>query len=484
MAASKSSIRAQPVAGVAGSVWIEPLLGLGLGTVGGALRSVQLTTSVAHGVLLGGLFGLAFGLFFAQRATSAGAGLIWGVGCALLLWVMVPAGILPMLAGSTRSMGMLSDARAQFPELVAYLLCLGMSVGVALGIRGGLRSSAKQSQFRMGRAIVGGGLAGALGGLIFGHWMSAGEFFPLVAGFGELPSRAANMTLQFGVALLIGASFGMLFQRDIRGYGSSMGWGLGYGIFWWFLGQLTLLPVAARMQLDWSAEHGRELFGALVGHILYGLILGITYATLDRVWVRLFIQSDPLNREAEGPGIRTLRSLEWGAMAGLVGGLISSPVMLATGILPKIAGLGSGFSILDGLLIHLFISALIGMSYGLLFRNEASNLGLGVAWGWVFGLIWWYLGPMTFLPLMLTGVCDWGTDAASALLPSLMGHLIYGAVTALTFLLLERRYTRWLFLDPRIAAREQRRIRPVGTPAPPLWFFALGLGVLLPILLG
>jgi uncharacterized membrane protein YagU involved in acid resistance len=452
--------------------------------VGGALRSALLPTSLAHGLLLGGLFGLAFGLFFAQRASSPGAGLIWGVGSALLLWVMIPAGIRPMLAGSTRPMGMLSDARAQFPELVACLICLGMPLGMGLGILGGLHSRAGQPQFRMGRAIVAGGLAGILGGLIFGRWMSAGDFFPLLAGFGELHSRTASMTLHFGIALVIGVTFGLLFQRDIRGYGSSMGWGLGFGIFWWFLGQLTLLPVAARIPIDWSAERGSELFGALVGHILYGLILGVTYATLDRVWVRLFIQSDPLNREAEGPGIRFLRSLEWGALAGLVGGLVSSPVMLATGILPKIAGLGSGFSSFGGLLIHLFISALIGMSYGLLFRNEASSLGLGVAWGWLFGLIWWYLGPMTFLPLILTGVCDWSTSAASALLPSLMGHLIYGAVTALTFLLLERRYTSWLILDPRFAARELRRIRQVGTPAPALWFFALGLGVLLPILLG
>ena len=463
--------------------WLQPLLGLGVGVLGGALYSVVLATSLMHGIGYGALFGVTFGLLFSQRATSPGAGLIWGLAAAQLLWIVVPAGILP-LRHASHSKGMLSDARASFPQLVGFLICLGMPVGVTLGTWGGFHSRTRLPKFSWGRAIAAGGLAGALAGFVFGQWVSSGNYFPLLAGYGELSSRTATVVLHFAVALVIGATFGILFQKDVRGYGSSMAWGLAYGIFWWFLGPLTLSPIAAHLPLDWSAEQCGNLFGSLVGHILYGLLLGVTYAAFDRLWLRLFVHSDPLNREPEGPGLRFIRSVEWGALAGLIGGIVSSPVLLVTGILPKIAGLDTSFAGAHGLLIHLVISALIGASYGLLFRNEAASFGLGVAWGWLFGLIWWYLGPLTLLPMFLTGQIDWRPEAASALLPLLPGHLIYGATTAFAFLLLERRYTRWLLLDPRNAAREQRRIRPIGTPAPAVWLFVIGLGVLLPILLG
>ncbi|MFZ0522239.1 MAG: hypothetical protein WAL95_14535 [Candidatus Acidiferrales bacterium] len=481
---SELKVGAQANGGASSFNWIDALLGLAVASAGGAFGSVLLHSSLFSGILLGAMFGLAFGLFFGHRATSSGAGLIWGLGAAFLLWLVLPAGILPLLGGSGHGMAKIADARDQFPKLVACLICLGMPAGLTLGVRGGLRKRLKNLPFHWWRAIVVGGFAGVVGGMIFGRWSSAGDFFPLVSGLVGPHGRDAMVFLQFGVAMFIGSSFGLLFQRDVRGYGSSMGWGLGFAIFWWFLGPLTLFPLASRTPLDWSADHGSDFFGSLVGHILYGLVLGVTYATIDRLWVKLFIESDPLNREPDGPGLLVLRSLSWGALAGLVGGLISSPVMIATGVLPKIAGLDTPLSVFRALVLHLLVSALIGMTFGLLFRHESSSIGLGVMWGWLFGVIWWYLGPMTFLPLLLTGEIDWRTSAASALLPSLMAHLIYGATTAVAFLLLETRYTHRLLLNPRTAAHELRRVRPVGTPAPALWFFALGLGVLLPILLG
>jgi len=484
MPAIQSAIDAQFESALPGSVRIEPFLGLILGASGGLLESVVPKTSLFSGGLLGMTFGLAFGLFFARRATSPGSGLIWGLGSSFLLWLLVPSGFLKFAISVRNPALMLHDAQGHFSELVGYVLCLGMPVGVGLGIRGAVRTSRLNASFAWGRAIVAGGFAGTLGGFIFGRWVSSGDYFPLLAGFGELGSRGMTIFMHFAIALLIGVAFGLLFQQDVRSYGSCMGWGLGFGIFWWFFGPMTLLRLASGTPLDWSAEQGSAVFGSLVGHILYGLILGVAYATIDKIWVRLFIQSDPLNREIEGPGLHILRSLGWGAMAGLIGGLISMPVMIATGILPKVAGADSTVVGFRAVFIHLSVSAAIGMTYGLLFRDETSTPGNAISWGWLFGLIWWYLGPMTLLPLLLTGVCDWSTDAASALLPSLLAHLIYGAATALMFFLFDRRYARSLLLDPRSSARELRRLRPLGTPAPALWLFALSLGVLLPILLG
>src|SRR5215471_15221004 len=93
---------------------VEAILALFVGALGGALQAVLLSGSIVQNISFGALFALAFGFFFARRATSPGAGLIWGLAFATLAWIVVPAGLLPMLA-RTRSGIFLSDARERFP---------------------------------------------------------------------------------------------------------------------------------------------------------------------------------------------------------------------------------------------------------------------------------------------------------------------------------------------------------------------------------
>jgi hypothetical protein len=417
-------------------------------------------------------------------ASSPGAGLVWGLAWAVLCWLAVPVG-LGALARGAPAAGMVDVARAAFPALVGLVLA-GGALGIASGAVGALRATrpggergataglAARAPFSLARALVVGGLSGVVGGWAFGAWMAKVGFFPLVASLVGSTSASVGRTLHFAFAVVIGATMGLLFQRDLRGAGSSLGWGLAYGVFWWFLGPLTVMPLWLGAPVDWSWQRAAALFGSLVGHVVYGLIAGLLHATVDRAWVGFLGGSDPIERAPEGPGAHTLHSLGWGLAAGLAGGVLLEAARLAGG-----AAHGAG-----GVLAGLALSALLGAAYGVLFVHESRDLAAAIAWGLVFGLVRWYVDPLTLAPVLRGEGFTWTTGAAAALLPALVGDLAFGAATAASFLALERRHDAWLRLDPRVAAREARRRRPAGTPAPALWLFALATGVLLPVLLG
>jgi uncharacterized membrane protein YagU involved in acid resistance len=458
------------------------LLCAATGLVGGLAFMWATHATMLTGPVLGIVYGVLFAPLFSNRASGTGSGLLWGLGYALLLWLAVATVILQLVGAGVTSLAQLRTSRDNFPDLVGYILCFGAPLGLVLGSLRTRRTKNVLAPFSAARAIVGGTLAGVVGGWAFGKWMEQVNFYPLIAGLVGSRSRMVGESLHFLFAVIIGVSFALLFQREARGYGSSMACGVAYGIFWWFMGPLTILPLWSRRPLDWSGSHLSELFGSLIGHIVYGLIVGLLYGAVDRLWVRFFTDSDPIRRQPEGPGVRFIRVIQWGAVSGVAGGVLYALVLVATGSWREIAAVAGGTSPTLGFAVHLVISILMGASYGMLFQREAPNLASGIGWGLVYGLIGWFVGPLTLLPVA-EGHSLWVPGDARAQFPALVGQLMYGAMAAASFWFLERRHDEWLLLDPRIAAREVSLRRPLGTAAPALWLFVLAMGVLLPVLL-
>ncbi len=119
-----------------------------------------------------------------------------------------------------------------------------------------------------------------------------------------------------------------------------------------------------------------------------------------------------------------------GVLGGLAGGVVFGMLMAMMGLLPMLASMVGSSSALVGFGLHLMISIMIGLGLTVLFGNRLlTGYGRGTLVGLAYGAIWWVLGPLMMMPLML-GMPLFVLDMTSVF--SLMGHLIYGAILGLT----------------------------------------------------
>ena len=126
-------------------------------------------------------------------------------------------------------------------------------------------------------------------------------------------------------------------------------------------------------------------------------------------------------------------NIRHGVYGGLAGGVVFGAMMAMMGMLPMIGNMVGVPSAWVGFVVHLVISATIGGSFALLLN--ASGLRGGVGSGLAYGVTWWMLGPLTLMPFFMgmgLGV-NWNIASVSAAIPSLVGHLIFGAILGFTY---------------------------------------------------
>ncbi len=123
-------------------------------------------------------------------------------------------------------------------------------------------------------AGVAGGLAG---GVVFGMLMQMMEMMPMVASLVGSESVAVGWLTHLAISAFIGAVFALLLAPMATGLSRAIEIGVGYGIAWWVLGALVLMPARLGMDLFMlNTMTGRSL----MGHVIYGAILGAFYALL------------------------------------------------------------------------------------------------------------------------------------------------------------------------------------------------------------
>ncbi|EXF23853.1 membrane protein [Nesterenkonia sp. AN1] len=132
----------------------------------------------------------------------------------------------------------------------------------------------------MGQKISAGVIGGFAGGVVFGILMAMMGMLPMIASMVGSTSAAVGFGVHLVISILLGLGLTIPFGGALRSYGRGAIIGLLYGVLWWVLGALLIMPLMMGMPI--FAVNTMALF-SLMGHLLYGLILGlIAVAILNR----------------------------------------------------------------------------------------------------------------------------------------------------------------------------------------------------------
>ncbi|MEK7874553.1 MAG: hypothetical protein AAB502_11945 [Chloroflexota bacterium] len=144
---------------------------------------------------------------------------------------------------------------------------------------------------RIGAGIFGGLIAGVVFGVMMAM-MSAptptGGSMPMiqmVAAVVKSDSVAVGWIYHLFNSAVIGLGFALVLSSRAQSVVSGVLWGAIYGVAWWMIGGLIIMPVALGLPAFAPLTMPMMLpvaMGSLMGHMIYGVILGVAYVVLTR----------------------------------------------------------------------------------------------------------------------------------------------------------------------------------------------------------
>lgn len=122
------------------------------------------------------------------------------------------------------------------------------------------------------------GAAGGLaGGVLFGALMHMMGMIGMIGGLVGQPGAATGWVVHLAISLVLGLGFAVTLGNVKQGFGPAAGLGLVYGLVWWILGPLLIMPAMMGMPL---LQVNQQSLMSLMGHLAYGLALGLVFTAV------------------------------------------------------------------------------------------------------------------------------------------------------------------------------------------------------------
>ncbi|MGE3278672.1 MAG: hypothetical protein AB7J40_02625 [Candidatus Altimarinota bacterium] len=128
-----------------------------------------------------------------------------------------------------------------------------------------------------------------------------------------------------------------------------------------------------------------------------------------------------------------VRNWSGGVVGGLAGGIVFGVMMGMMGMLPMVAQVVGSESAAVGFIYHLFNSLIIGLLFVAVFSKYVDSMVSGMVLGLLHGFIWWILGPLLLMPVLMGMGPQFTVAGMTMALPSLFGHVLYGIVLGVVY---------------------------------------------------
>ncbi|RMX18675.1 hypothetical protein EAS68_07620 [Legionella jordanis] len=135
------------------------------------------------------------------------------------------------------------------------------------------------------KCITNGLVAGIVAGVFFAVFLFKAGMLTTLGSIIHMPTLTGGLIVHAIVSLISGVLFALILGWLIHSWLAAIVLGLLVGLLMWLIGPMTLLPylaTGAPLFSKWSLVSMQNNIPPLIGHLVYGLILAVTFYALNK----------------------------------------------------------------------------------------------------------------------------------------------------------------------------------------------------------